>query len=140
MAATLTFESGPEAGRQIGLWGEQLLIGRDPGSDVVIGDAAVSRHHAQITYQAGRYIIEDLASTNGTFVNGRRLAGPANLRSGDLILLGESLRLRFHWAAPAAAPPPPVAVSSQATPPAPPPWEAARQRQAAAGRTPPEAA
>ena len=62
-------------------------IGRAPGSDLVVDDSTVSKHHARIRCDAGPFI-EDLESTNGTYVNGRPADGPTALRRGDRIALG----------------------------------------------------
>jgi hypothetical protein len=59
-------------------------------------DEEVSRRHAVIVRAADRYLIEDLGSTNGTFVNGRRVDRPVPLRDGDVIFLGESASFAFH--------------------------------------------
>ena len=53
---------------------QELSIGRNPGSDIVIDNLGVSDRHARIVEQDGRYTIEDLDSTNGTFVDGKRIA------------------------------------------------------------------
>lgn len=66
---------------------ERLLIGRHPACDVVVADPSVSRRHAQLTFRDGVWVLQDLASTNGTAVNGERV-GRAALRSGDLVELG----------------------------------------------------
>jgi hypothetical protein len=67
---------------------EQLLLGRHPACDVVLGAPSVSRRHAQLTHRRGTWVIQDLASTNGTLVNGERV-GRAAVRGGDLVTLGE---------------------------------------------------
>ena len=67
-------------------------------NEFVINDAEVSRKHARISLQGGSFVLEDLGSTNGTFVEGQRLMGPHRLRPGDLILLGENVSLRFEAA------------------------------------------
>jgi predicted component of type VI protein secretion system len=64
----------------------------------VIGDPQVSRQHARITRQGGLTVIEDAGSTNGTFVNGLRLAGPHTLTDGDVISLGDAVTLSYHSA------------------------------------------
>ncbi len=69
---------------------------------MVISDAEVSRHHVQITNQGDGFVVEDLDSTNGTFLNGERITGPSRLSSGDLIDLGSTIRLEFS--PPATAP------------------------------------
>jgi predicted component of type VI protein secretion system len=87
--------SGPTPGATYSLEGDQLTIGRDSSNGVSINDAEVSRKHARLTFQGGKYVIEDLGSTNGTFVNGQRLAGPAVLKSGDVVSLGEQIVLMY---------------------------------------------
>lgn len=62
-------------------------LGRGSDCEVVMDEPAVSKHHAQVRF-AGRATIEDLGSTNGTYVNGRRIAEPTPLRRGDRIALG----------------------------------------------------
>lgn len=87
--------SGPTPGVTFPLDGDQLTIGRDSNNGVAINDAEVSRKHARLTFQGGKYVLEDLGSTNGTFVNGQRLAGPAVLKPGDVISLGEQIVLMY---------------------------------------------
>jgi pSer/pThr/pTyr-binding forkhead associated (FHA) protein len=67
--------------------GEGATLGRAPGCDFVLDDPTVSKHHARIRCDAGPQI-EDLHSTNGTYVNGRPVDGPTALRRGDRIALG----------------------------------------------------
>ena len=69
-----------------------LLLGRHHGCDVRLTDASVSRRHAQLRFRDGRWILQDLDSTNGTLVNGVRV-GRCELRPGDAVELGE-MRLR----------------------------------------------
>jgi len=71
------------------------MIGRDSSNSVAISDAEVSRRHARLTFQGGKYVIEDLGSTNGTFINGQRLAGPHVLKSGDVVAFGEQIVLMY---------------------------------------------
>jgi predicted component of type VI protein secretion system len=92
----LVMRSGPTPGATFGLEGDQLIIGRDVTSSIAIGDAEVSRKHARLTFQGGKYVIEDLGSTNGTFVNGQRLTGPVVLKPGDLVALGEQIVLVYE--------------------------------------------
>jgi hypothetical protein len=66
---------------------DRLLVGRDPACDMVLGDPTVSRRHAQLTLRDGVWVLQDLASTNGSVVNGERV-GRAALRAGDLVTLG----------------------------------------------------
>lgn len=92
----LVMRSGPTPGKAYTLAQSEMTIGREVGNHIVINDAEVSRKHARLTPQAGGYMIEDLGSTNGTFVNGQRLMGPHMLRHGELITIGENVTLAFE--------------------------------------------
>jgi pSer/pThr/pTyr-binding forkhead associated (FHA) protein len=82
---------GPDAGKQISV-DRAVVIGRDPGSDLVLEDGEVSGQHARITPSPdGSATVEDLESTNGTFVNQNELMGPARLDPGDELLVGVSV-------------------------------------------------
>lgn len=65
-----------------------LTIGRMPGNDVVIKDPTVSRKHARIEFQEGKYLLTDLGSMNGTFVNKVRLSS-RSLEHGDVVTIGK---------------------------------------------------
>jgi uncharacterized membrane protein YdfJ with MMPL/SSD domain len=96
--ATLHVTAGPAAGSIIAVENEPLLIGRATGPNGVGalgGDPELSREHARISVASGTSIIEDLGSTNGTFVNGKRIEAPTELRSGDRIKVGTTT-LRFE--------------------------------------------
>lgn len=111
--------SGPTPGVTFPLEGDQLTIGRDSTNGVAINDAEISRRHARLMFQGGKYVLEDLGSTNGTFVNGQRLAGPVVLKPGDVVSLGEQIVLMYDAiAADAGAT---IAVSRKAVQAAPPP-------------------
>src|SRR5579859_7945363 len=77
----------PQERRRIPLGAEPLTIGRDPENDLVLDDRRVSRRHAEIRLRLGRYTMYDLQSTNGTFVNARRVAEVA-LQGGDRVTIG----------------------------------------------------
>ncbi len=98
MAAQFQFvmRSGPTPGATYSLEGDQLVIGRDSASNIAINDAEVSRKHARLNFQGGKYVIEDLGSTNGTFVNGQRVTSATVLKSGDVVSLGEQIVLLFE--------------------------------------------
>ena len=72
-----------------------LLLGRDERCDVEIPERQVSRHHASITIEEDRYILRDLNSKNGTFLNGLELEGPEPLHDGDEIQIAYCCKLTF---------------------------------------------
>ena len=126
----LIMRSGPTPGAAFTLEGDQITIGRDSVNEVVINDAEISRRHARLTFQGGKYVLEDLGSTNGTFVNGQRLAGPRVLKAGEVVSFGEQIVMVFEATSfdagatvvsPRAAAVPPV--SRPIAPPPPPPAE-----------------
>ncbi|MCA9919236.1 MAG: FHA domain-containing protein [Anaerolineales bacterium] len=96
--ARLVIEQGPDPETMFTLGNAPQTIGRSANNGIVINDAEISRRHAQITPQAGSFVLEDLGSTNGTFVNGIRLNQPTTLAHGDTVEFGDTVRLRF-WAA-----------------------------------------
>jgi hypothetical protein len=93
-----------------------VTIGRMADNVLVLSDSLVSRHHAAISWQAGTYVVEDLGSANGTYVNERRITAPQELRHGYVVRLGNTIldvQMAPASAAagapqPAAAPPPPA--------------------------------
>ena len=99
----LVVRQGPVPGKVFDLAKDVMTLGRDVNNDLVINDSEVSRNHARLTSQSGGYLMEDLASTNGTFVNGQRLIGPKLLNSGDVVGLGETIVLEFSYVADSGA-------------------------------------
>lgn len=89
-------KSGTNVGQVFPLEIEEISIGRDANNQLVIPDPEVSRRHARIFRHADNYVIEDLGSTNGTFVNGSRLVGPYILRAGETVTLGENTNLVYE--------------------------------------------
>src|ERR1700752_222821 len=77
--------------------GEGVTIGRLPDNAVIIDNPAVSGHHARLFFEGGRAVLEDLPSTNGTFVSGRPVARHL-LQHGDEVLIGKH-SLVFNQAA-----------------------------------------
>lgn len=74
-----------------------LRIGRDPMNGLRLTDDTVSRLHAELMMQGGRWVLRDLGSTNGTTVNGRRVTGTVVVRDGDMVSFGQlSFRLAAH--------------------------------------------
>jgi hypothetical protein len=119
----LTVRQGPVPGKVFDLAKDVMTIGRDMNNDLVINDAEVSRNHGRLTSQSGGYLIEDLASTNGTFVNGQRLIGPKLLNPGDVVGFGETIVLEYSYVADAgatvvaSAPPPRMMAEPPTAPP-----------------------
>jgi diguanylate cyclase (GGDEF)-like protein len=95
----LVVVQGEDLGRRYPLTERRHLLGRDPRqANIVVADAGVSGKHAmiQLDHEGGRYGLIDLASRNGTFVNGKRVEGAA-LREGDKIFLGKTvLKFTLH--------------------------------------------
>jgi hypothetical protein len=90
-APRLIVQTGPNAGREFVLVKDVVLLGRSDQCYIVIGDPLVSRRHSQITCDGAYCTIEDLSSTNGTFVNDERLDQPRVLHSGDQIRVADSV-------------------------------------------------
>lgn len=67
----------------------EINIGRDAGCNLCLADSTVSSHHARILYRQGQWWLEDLNSTNGTYLNQTRLAEPVVLTGGDVIRCGQ---------------------------------------------------
>jgi hypothetical protein len=92
----LIVRRGPQPNQQFEITRDTITIGRDITNDVVINDPEISRHHSRLTRTPSGYTVEDLRSTNGTFVNRQRLTGPYQLANGDLIGLGETVTLAYE--------------------------------------------
>jgi diguanylate cyclase (GGDEF)-like protein len=93
--ANLTVVVGPESGRVFAIDRAEIVIGRGTEAHLVLDDPGVSRRHARVLRNADvAFVVEDLGSTNGTFVSGRRVTRET-LTSGDRIQFGPNLVLRF---------------------------------------------
>ena len=66
-----------------------FTVGRDPGNDIILRDPKVSRHHAEIVFERGFFVLHDLASANGTYVNSKRVR-VAPLTHGAKLRMGNS--------------------------------------------------
>ncbi len=143
MAAQFQFvmRAGPTVGKVYPLEAPEISIGRESTNIIAINDVEVSRKHARMELQGASYLIQDLGSTNGTFVNGQRVTGMQILNPGDSVSFGEGIILSYESAfdpnatmlsaakpprpaptpepAPAPAPMPAPAVSGPASAPAP---------------------
>ncbi|MGZ3457025.1 MAG: diguanylate cyclase [Archangium sp.] len=96
---------GPELGRKYALQENELTIGREEGNHIVVDVDNVSRKHARILRKQGRLFVQDLGSTNGTYLNDQEVTRETPLRSGDLIkvggsifkfLTGDNVELQYH--------------------------------------------
>jgi len=106
------------AGQVLETDAENVVVGRKPARGLPIDHATVSREHARLFLRDGRLHVADLNSSNGTFVNGRKVSRSA-LDPGDLLKLG-SVEYRVESESGAAAPSPaPTAPPSKASPPSP---------------------
>jgi len=97
---SIKFVSGPLLGQQFDVKADGDFIGRDGGSSqIVIGDPRISKRHLWIGVKAGRVVIADQNSRNGTFVNDPKSARvtEAPLNTGDVVILGESDVARFEY-------------------------------------------
>jgi hypothetical protein len=92
----LTVKTGPTPGQVFFLDKPELSIGREAANELVVSDADVSRKHARFILQGNTYLVEDLGSTNGTFVNGERIAAPVMLVSGDVVQLGDAVEMIYE--------------------------------------------
>ena len=133
----LTMQSGPTPGKVFPLEGDNITIGREPDNGVAIADQEVSRKHSRLVMQNGQYVISDLGSTNGTFVNGTRVDSEHVLASGEIISLSEQINLLFEAIVPVvkadpnatmmspgrvmASPPPPMSIPAPTPEPEPTP-------------------
>ena len=111
----LNVQQGPNAGNAYPLHGETMTIGRGSDNQIILDDPQVSRSHARLTWQGNTYLLEDLGSVNGTWVNGARIKSPVLLRPGDSIAVGQSVSLTISDRPQAANPTPyPTAYPAQA--------------------------
>jgi hypothetical protein len=135
----LTERTGPNPGETFELTGETMMIGRDVNNDIVVADAEVSRQHARINRTPGGYVLEDLGSTNGSFVNGERLVAPRVLNPSDLVGLGENVTLTFEAVSAESAATVMAAPGQAAPSPPPQPFRPSPTPQAQAAAPPPMA-
>ena len=75
--------------------GDANVLGRSTQATVRLADREVSRQHSQIDRRGKDFVLRDLGSSNGTFLNGKRIFGPMRLKDGDEVLIGVS-RMEFR--------------------------------------------
>ena len=87
-AATLVITRGPGAGSRFVLDEDVVQAGRHPESDIFLDDVTVSRRHAELARTGGSWIVRDVGSLNGTYVNRQRIEDQAPLTNGDELQIG----------------------------------------------------
>lgn len=85
----LTIARGSGAGKKLPLLPVSMTLGREVDNNIEIKDKDVARYHARISFESGRYVIQDLAGSSGTFVNGEKVKKAA-LNTGDVIRVGST--------------------------------------------------
>ncbi len=88
--------SGPTVGAIYPLEADSISIGRDASNTIQINDAEISRRHSRLELKGGKYVIEDVGSTNGTHVNGQRIMSAYVLKVGDVVSFGEGIVLGYE--------------------------------------------
>jgi pSer/pThr/pTyr-binding forkhead associated (FHA) protein len=99
--AILVVKRGPDAGTKFFLDSDVVSAGRDPNSDIFLGDVTVSRKHAEIRRDGNEFSLVDAGSLNGTFVNGNRVES-TRLSNGDEIQIGKFKLVFFTGGTPSA--------------------------------------
>jgi hypothetical protein len=92
----LVVRRGPQPNQAFEVSKDVTTLGRDISNDIVVNDRETSRHHLRLMLSGDTLTIEDLGSTNGTFVNGKRVSGVTPLQNGDMIGLGETVTLALE--------------------------------------------
>jgi len=121
--ASLVVRQGANVGTSYHITSAEAVLGREEETDISVRDPEVSRRHARISWQGDSHYVEDLGSTNGTFLNGSLVTSPQPLRSGDTVGIGQTLFV-FQTQAdamPSQPPPEPDYAAPPPPPPSPPP-------------------
>ncbi|MCK9523988.1 MAG: GGDEF domain-containing protein [Proteobacteria bacterium] len=90
-ALVLIYPAGTNLGKKWDISGQIVNIGRDPSSDIVLLTDSVSRRHARLFMHEGQRRIEDLNSTNGTYVNDQTIEGATAVKNGDQVKIGDTI-------------------------------------------------
>lgn len=91
--ARLSLQNGLMAGRSYRFHQNVTTIGRMNGNDLIISGRTVSRRHARLWFESGRWWLADLNSTSGTLINGARIVQPTALSDGDVINFGDEIAI-----------------------------------------------
>jgi pSer/pThr/pTyr-binding forkhead associated (FHA) protein len=94
-SAMLLVQRGPDAGARFLLDTDVVTVGRHPDSDIFLDDISVSRRHATFTRAASGYVIADLGSLNGSYVNRDRIDSDVTLTGGDEVQIGKYRLIYF---------------------------------------------
>ncbi|MGI9585514.1 MAG: FHA domain-containing protein [Acidimicrobiia bacterium] len=91
-AAELVVLTGSDdEARRVRLRNQGHVVGRSADSDIPVDDPYASEFHARVGLQDGRVVVHDLGSTNGTYVNGRRVTSPTTVTRGDTVQIGKTI-------------------------------------------------
>jgi len=93
-SALLVMQRGPSAGARFLLDAERTVAGRSTGADIFLDDVTVSRKHAEFVREGNQFVVRDIGSLNGTYVNRTRI-DQSVLRAGDEVQIGK-YRMTFH--------------------------------------------
>ena len=89
LEAALVSQQPESLGKEHWLAAAVVTLGREQDNDIVLESSRVSRHHARLHWTGSVHVVEDLGSKNGTWINDRRLEGPAPLNDGDTVRFGD---------------------------------------------------
>ena len=98
-SAMLLVQRGPDAGSRFLLDDDSVTVGRHPDSDIFLDDISVSRRHATFDRTPAGYVVNDLGSLNGTYVNRDRIDGAITLSGGDEVQVGKYRLIYFAGSA-----------------------------------------
>ncbi|GEA82821.1 MAG: FHA domain-containing protein [Cellulomonas sp.] len=93
-SALLVMQRGPSAGARFLLDADRTVAGRSTQADIFLDDVTVSRKHAEFVREGTQFVVRDIGSLNGTYVNRQRI-DDATLRAGDEVQIGK-YRMTFH--------------------------------------------
>ena len=89
-ATKLVVTAGDKVGTEIALAGRQITIGRAGDSDLIVDDEYASTHHAKLVFINGDWLIQDLDSTNGTFLDGQKVSTPVAVAMNTQVRVGQT--------------------------------------------------